>query len=225
MSDRETYRGDRGHDDRDWRDRPEDRLRSESRYRDQERSFRDPQRHSRDEGRGGAGSDAYGYGDGGYSSYGQIAQGSSDRVEGGYSGGAAGGFGQQGLNSQWGQGGYGPLTQGLNYSQGGGRFGPTGYGQPDYNYDTRSDHHDHSYRRWRDAQLDNHDRDYAHWRSEQARRYDEDYGSWRKDRHAAFSQEFEGWRANRGTASADASKHAPSPHPGTTGSAHGANPA
>ena len=148
-----------------------------------------------------------GYGDGGQSSYGQMASGSSDSGLGGY-GGTGGGYGQPNLNSQWGAGGYGPLNQGLDYGRGGGGFGPAGYDAGDFGQHSRRDrpeprpvHHDEhhaSYSTWRDTQLASHDRDYNRWRDEQARRYDEDYGSWRSERHAAFSKEFEGWRTGRG---------------------------
>jgi hypothetical protein len=59
--------------------------------------------------------------------YGQLIGGASDQVGGGFGGANVGGYGQQGLGSQWGQAGFGPLTQGLNYSAGGGRFGPAGF--------------------------------------------------------------------------------------------------
>jgi hypothetical protein len=38
---------------------------------------------------------------------------------------------------------------------------------------------DHSYRRWRDAELAAHDDDYRVWRRKQERRYDEDYARWK----------------------------------------------
>jgi len=59
--------------------------------------------------------------------YGQLISGASDQVGGGFGGANTGGYGQQGLGSQWGQAGYGPLTQGANYSAGGGTFGPAGF--------------------------------------------------------------------------------------------------
>jgi len=59
--------------------------------------------------------------------YGQLVGGASDQVGGGFGGANVGGYGQQGLGSQWGQAGFGPLTQGLNYSSGGGTFGPAGF--------------------------------------------------------------------------------------------------
>lgn len=146
---------------------------------------------------------AQGYGDGGDSAYGQISRGSSDAAGGGYGGANVGGWGQSGLTSQWGAGGYGPLNTGLEYGQGGGRFGPAGYGEGDFashrgGYGGPRDAHEHSYRTWRDAQLANHDRDYGRWRDEQTRRYDEDYHTWRNERHSAFSKAFEGWRTGRG---------------------------
>ena len=69
----------------------------------------------------------HGYGQGGRTAFGQIADGGSDMPGRGFGGSNAGGFGQQTQNSQWGQGGMGPMTQGANYSQGGGQFGPVGY--------------------------------------------------------------------------------------------------
>jgi hypothetical protein len=59
--------------------------------------------------------------------YGQLIGGASDQVGGGFGGANVGGYGQQGLGSQWGQAGFGPLTQGLTYSAGGGTFGPPGF--------------------------------------------------------------------------------------------------
>ncbi len=59
--------------------------------------------------------------------YGQLIGGASDQVGGGFGGSNVGGYGQQGLGSQWGQAGFGPMTQGANYSTGGGRFGPAGF--------------------------------------------------------------------------------------------------
>ncbi len=59
--------------------------------------------------------------------YGQLVEGASDQVGGGFGGSNTGGYGQQGLGSQWGQAGFGPLTQGINYSTGGGAFGPAGF--------------------------------------------------------------------------------------------------
>ena len=188
---------------------------------------------------------AQGYGQGGDNAYGQVARGSSDSGLGGYSGADVGGWGQPNLNSQWGQGGYGPLNQGIDYGQDGGQFGPAGYASGDFGQQGHAalrpaaaahhdEHHVH-YRSWRDAQLANHDRDYSNWRKEQARRYDEDYGSWRQERHAAFSKEFEGWRAGRGGQAAPVSAPpasggvtpgagSTSGAPEATGFAHGANP-
>ena len=192
-----------------------------------------------------------GYGEGGDTSYGQMASGSSGSGLGGYSGADVGGWGQPTLNSQWGQGGYGPLNQGIDYGQDGGRFGPAGYnsgfepltGGRDRPAGPRDEHHAH-YTRWRDAQLSSHDRDYNRWRDEQARRYDEDYGAWRNERHDVFRREFEGWRSGRGgqavppataqagSAVAGGSTATVSPSErsvygsaaGEEGSAHGANP-
>ena len=200
-----------------------------------------------------SGGAARGYGEGGDTSYGQMASGSSDSGLGGYGGGDVGGWGQPLQNSQWGQGGYAPLNQGLDYGQDGGRFGPRGYeaggfGQasPSPRGPAHHDEHHVSYHHWRNTQLSTHDRDYARWREEQARRYDEDYGSWRNERHAAFSREFEGWRAGRGgqagasapsggSASSDRNAssatvnpseqvYGQSADPAGQGSAHGANP-
>jgi hypothetical protein len=56
-----------------------------------------------------------------------LVEGGSDQVGGGFGGAGVGGYGQQGLGSQWGQAGFGPLTQGLNYSTGGAAFGPPGF--------------------------------------------------------------------------------------------------
>ena len=196
---------------------------------------------------------AQGYGEGGDTSYGQMASGSSDSALGGYSGSDVGGWGQPVQNSQWGQGGYGPLNQGLDYGQDGGRFGPQGYdtgrfGQasPTPRGPAHHDEHHVSYHHWRNTQLSTHDRDYARWREEQARRYDEDYGSWRNERHAAFSREFEGWRAGRGgpagattpsggstgseragssaTVNPSERVYSQSASPAEQGAAHGANP-
>ncbi|MHB8284211.1 MAG: hypothetical protein ACYDD1_05995 [Caulobacteraceae bacterium] len=69
---------------------------------------------------------AHGYGDGGDGPFGQLTQGASNQAEGGFGGDSVGGYGQQGLNSQAGQGGAGPLTQGASYGQGGGQFGGAG---------------------------------------------------------------------------------------------------
>jgi hypothetical protein len=140
----------------------------------------------------GGGEAAQGYGDGG-----QMARGSSDTRGGGFGGANVGGWGQSGLTSQWGAGGYGPLNNGLEYGQDSAGFGPQGYDEGNFGAPRHDEHHA-SYRNWRDTQLSNHDRDYSHWRSEQARRYDEDYHGWRNERHSAFSKEFEGWRSGRG---------------------------
>lgn len=67
-----------------------------------------------------------GYGDGGATPFGQLTQGGSNRAEGGFGGDSVGGYGQQGINSQSGQGGRAPLTQGAGYGQGGSQFGPAG---------------------------------------------------------------------------------------------------
>lgn len=200
-------------------------------------------RDNRQDPAGGYGGAARGYGDGGDSSYGQMASGSSDSGLGGYSGADVGGYGQPNLNSQWGQGGYAPLNQGLDYGQGGARFGPAGYasgnfGQAPRRSAGRNDHvagphdpHHESYSHWRDTQLAGHDRDYTRWREEQTRRYDEDYGNWRNERHSAFSHEFEGWRAGRGGQATGSSFSQEKPvsgserQPTSEGFAHGANPA
>ncbi len=181
---------------------------------------------------GGAG--ARGYGQGGDTSFGQMANGSSDNGLGGFGGADVGGYGQPNLNSQSGQGGYAPLNQGIDYGQDGGRFGPRGYdagrfGQSDQRSraDHRpaqpQDHHEVSYHSWRETQLSGHDRDYARWREEQTRRYDEDYGSWRNERHAAFSKEFEGWRTGRGGQAAPQPTGTTTP-PGQPGTATTVNP-
>ena len=215
---------------RDWRGQ-NDRGLLESRYggptgRTESRSFgeSDPDRNpsdpryarddrppgpGRDAGPGRASGGERSYQEGGDTAYGQMASGSSASGLGGYGGADVGGWGQPNLNSQWGQGGYGPLNQGLDYGQDGGRFSPAGFDASAYGSSPRQggrqqgpnephDPHHVSYHHWRNTQLSSHDRDYARWREEQARRYDEDYGSWRNERHSAFSKEFEGWRAGRG---------------------------
>ncbi len=218
-------------------DRPEPRAFDEDRLRDHGdrgvRQPRDPRSagHSRDAAPGRSTGGGRTDQEGGDTAYGQMASGSSDSGLGGYGGANVGGWGQPNLNSQWGQGGYGPLNQGLDYGQDGGSFTPVGYDASAYGPSPRQgpggrrtaedqphDPHHASYHHWRNTQLSSHDRDYARWREEQARRYDEDYGSWRNERHSAFSKEFEGWRAGRGgQAGASASV-------GEQGGAHGANP-
>lgn len=122
----------------DWRNDDEGRTRrdreeprSQAGYGGERRSSQDEDRFSAGQGgreRGDYGNASRGYGEGGDTSYGQIAQGASDRPGGGFGGANVGGFGQPGLNSQWGQGGYGPMIEGANYGQGGGQFGPAGAG-------------------------------------------------------------------------------------------------
>jgi hypothetical protein len=183
----------------------------------------------------------------GVTPHGQLVGGASDQVGGGFGGANVGGYGQQGLGSQWGQAGFGPLTQGANYSAGGGAFGPAGFapypegpasapGPRGGAYDRPSqtplfgsakdfggsahDHHEPHYRHWRDARLAAHDQDYARWRDDQARRYDEEYRTWRNTHHSAFTQAFEGWREQRTTPDAAA----PTSGLGDPNVVHGANP-
>jgi hypothetical protein len=68
----------------------------------------------------------HGYGDGGATPFGQLTQGASNQAEGGFGGDSVGGYGQQNLNAQGGQGGRSPMIQGAGYGQGGSQFGPAG---------------------------------------------------------------------------------------------------
>jgi hypothetical protein len=114
--------------------------------RDQNNDFRGQSGQGREQ--DNTGNLAHGYGDGGDTPFGQLTQGASNRADGGFGGDSVGGYGQQGLNSQAGQGGVGPMTQGAGYGQGGGQFGPAGrdsqsgqapYGaEPDHRSDYRA---------------------------------------------------------------------------------------
>ncbi len=165
-----------------------------------------------------------GYGEGGDTAFGQMAEGSSNRVEGGYGGDNAGGFGQQVMNSQWGQGGPGPLTQGAGYGQGGGQFGPAGqdsqsarspvgptdqgrgggsYGQQDYSPAAQRSEFRENQRYAGPGQEpspsyhNDHEPHYRHWRDTQLASHDRDYARWRDEQARKYDEDYHGWRSER----------------------------
>jgi hypothetical protein len=184
------------------------------------------------QGYGGQGAYGQGPGPGGYG-YGANVTGwdqdsSGDRFgqrDPDYDRGGQGGYGRYGadpLGGEWNSGARQAHAEGRYDDRGGSQLWSRGdrsprYGRSEFDRQpdqalhrvTEGDHHEHAYRRWRDAQLEAHDRDYAHWREQQARRYDDDYGQWRNQRHEAFSKDFEGWRNTRGEREVQQTQGAP----------------
>ncbi len=158
--------------------------------------------------------------------YGQLVGGASDQVGGGFGGANVGGYGQQGLGSQWGQAGFGPLTQGVNYSAGGGTFGPAGFapypegsaargGRPG---STPGEPRGGAFERPSPAPLfgspkdigaprdfggsahDHHEPHYRHWRDARLAAHDQDYARWRDDQARRYDEEYRTWRNAHHTA-------------------------
>jgi len=186
--------------------------------------------------------------------YGQLVSGGSDQVGGGFGGSNAGGYGQQGLGSQWGQAGFGPLTQGLNYSAGGAQFGPAGFAPyPEGTSASGGGRHGPApgprggaYERPSATPLfgspkdfggsvhDHHEPHYRHWRDARLAAHDQDYARWRDDQARRYDEEYRTWRNAHHTEFAQAfdgwrdQRTAPV-EPASTGLAdpsagHGANP-
>jgi hypothetical protein len=153
--------------------------------------------------------------------YGQMVSGASDQIGGGFGGANVGGYGQQGLGSQWGQAGYGPITQGANYSAGGARFGPAGFAP----YPEGSSHSGAhrsgaqrtgaqrtgapsgqpsdrpsstplfgSARDFSESAHDDHGPHYRHWRDARLAAHDEDYNRWRDAQARRYDEEYRTWR-------------------------------
>jgi hypothetical protein len=145
--------------------------------------------------------------------YGQLVSGAADQVGGGFGGANVGGYGQQGLGSQWGQAGYGPLTQGATYSAGGGSFGPTGFapypeqggpgggrregapGQPGAALDRPSPTPLFgSPRDFGGSHHDDHEPHYRHWRDAKLAAHDRDYARWRDEQARRYDEDYRTWR-------------------------------
>jgi len=150
-----------------------------------------------------------------------LVDGASDQVGGGFGGANVGGYGQQGLGSQWGQAGFGPLTQGVNYSSGGGAFGPPGFapypeGQAPRGAERREPRGG-AFERPSPAPLfgspkdgeqrgvggprdfsgsahDHHEPHYRHWRDARLAAHDQDYARWRDDQARRYDEEYRTWR-------------------------------
>jgi len=185
--------------------------------------------------------------------YGQLVGGASDQVGGGFGGANVGGYGQQGLGSQWGQAGFGPLTQGVNYSSGGSAFGPAGF-RP---YPEGSTTHGarpgdgpggprgDAYERPSQAPLfgsikdfsgsahDHHEPHYRHWRDARLAAHDQDYARWRDDQSRRYDEEYRTWRNGHHSAFTQAfdgwrdQRTTAGPSPSNLGDpnvVHGANP-
>ena len=165
--------------------------------------------------------------------YGQLVGGASDQVGGGFGGANAGGYGQQGLGSQWGQAGYGPLTQGANYSAGGGTFGPAGFapypegsalGGPRRHAGPREregaferpsptpimgstrdfEPRFEGGRDFSGSAHDHHEPHYRHWRDARLSAHDRDYARWRDDQARRYDEEYRTWRNSHHDAFAQA---------------------
>jgi len=155
--------------------------------------------------------------------YGQLISGGSDQVGGGFGGANVGGYGQQGLGSQWGQAGYGPLTQGATYSTGGGAFGPAGFAPyPEgsvsggVRHGSPSGHRGVSQERPSPTPLfgspkdfggsphDDHEPHYRHWRDARLAAHDRDYARWRDEQARRYDEDYRTWRNGHHTAFAQA---------------------
>jgi len=185
--------------------------------------------------------------------YGQLVGGASDQVGGGFGGANVGGYGQQGLGSQWGQAGFGPLTQGVNYSSGGGAFGPAGfrpYPEGSTTHGARSGDapsapRGGTYERPSQTPLfgsikdfsgsahDHHEPHYRHWRDARLAAHDQDYARWRDDQARRYDEEYRTWRNGHHSAFTQAfdgwrdqrTTTGPSPsNLGDPNGVHGANP-
>jgi hypothetical protein len=151
--------------------------------------------------------------------YGQLVGGASDQVGGGFGGANVGGYGQQGLGSQWGGAGFGPLTQGANYSSGGAQFGPAGFTPYPEGPTSGGPRHGSApgprggaYERPSPTPLfgspkdfgapgdfggsthDHHEPHYRHWRDARLAAHDQDYTRWRDDQARRYDEEYRTWR-------------------------------
>jgi len=150
--------------------------------------------------------------------YGQLIGGASDQVGGGFGGANVGGYGQQGLGSQWGNAGFGPLTQGLIYSAGGGRFGPAGFSPYPEGPATGGVRHgkgsgprggaferpsptplfgspkDFGPRDFGGSAHDDHEPHYRHWRDARLAAHDQDYARWRDEQTRRYDEDYRTWR-------------------------------
>jgi hypothetical protein len=148
--------------------------------------------------------------------YGQLVGGASDQVGGGFGGANVGGYGQQGLGSQWGQAGFGPLTQGATYSAGGGTFGPAGFAPYPEGRASRgaapgsasggaferpgqgplfgSPKDAGAPRDFSGSAHDHHEPHYRHWRDAKLAAHDQDYARWRDDQARRYDEEYRTWR-------------------------------
>jgi hypothetical protein len=161
--------------------------------------------------------------------YGQLIGGASDQVGGGFGGANVGGYGQQGLGSQWGQAGFGPLTQGVNYSAGGGRFGPAGFTPYPEGPTSGGIRHGSAPgprggaferpsptplfgspkdvgapREFGGSAHDHHEPHYRHWRDARLAAHDQDYARWRDDQARRYDEEYRTWRNSHHSAFAEA---------------------
>jgi hypothetical protein len=156
-------------------------------------------------------------------SYGQLIGGASDQVGGGFGGSNVGGYGQQGLGSQWGQAGFGPLTQGLNYSAGGGRFGPAGFTPYPEGPAAGGARHgpgpsprggayerpsptplfgspkDFGPKDFGGSAHDQHEPHYRHWRDARLAAHDQDYARWRDEQARRYDEDYRTWRNSHHT--------------------------
>jgi hypothetical protein len=145
--------------------------------------------------------------------YGQLVGGASDQVGGGFGGANVGGYGQQGLGSQWGKGGFGPLSQGINYSGGGATFGPPGFAPyPEGTaargggYGSAPGPRGGAYERPSPTPLfgspkdfvgsghDHHEPHYRHWRDAKLAAHDQDYARWRDEQARRYDEDYRTWR-------------------------------
>jgi len=145
--------------------------------------------------------------------YGQLVSGGADQVGGGFGGANAGGYGQQGLGSQWGQAGYGPLTQGATYSAGGGTFGPPGFAPyPEASGSTGGRRNPApsrpgaaldrpsptplfgSPKDFGGSHHDDHEPHYRHWRDAKLAAHDQDYARWRDEQARRYDEDYRTWR-------------------------------
>jgi hypothetical protein len=184
--------------------------------------------------------------------YGQLVGGASDQVGGGFGGANVGGYGQQGLGSQWGKGGFGPLTQGANYSGGGTTFGPPGFSPyPEGaaargGYGSTPGPRGGAYERPSPTPLfgspkdfggsahDPHEPHYRHWRDAKLAAHDQDYARWRDEQARRYDEDYRTWRNTHHSAFSQAfegwrdqrtTSATPSPFDlGDPGAVHGANP-
>ncbi len=145
--------------------------------------------------------------------YGQLVGGASDQVGGGFGGANVGGYGQQGLGSQWGNAGFGPLSQGINYSGGGTTFGPPGFAPYPEGTAARGGGlgpapgpRGGAYERPSPTPLfgspkdfggsthDQHEPHYRHWRDAKLAAHDQEYARWRDEQARRYDEDYRTWR-------------------------------